>query len=95
MIQDVAEKNGNMNAGVVAGALARSTQRIMGPTYMVPGMGDGGGCHPRDNIALRYMAQNFELGYDLFDAVMNAREVQARNLAKRMVKESKRNIEEK
>ena len=88
MIQDVAEKNGNMNAGVVAGALARSTQRIMGPTYMVPGMGDGGGCHPRDNIALRYMAQNLDLGYDLFDAVMNAREVQAKNLAKRMVKES-------
>jgi len=88
MIQDVAEKSGNMNADVVAGALARSTQRIMGPTYMKPGMGDGGGCHPRDNIALRYMAEKLNLGYDLFDAVMTAREVQASNLAERIVEES-------
>ena len=56
MIQDVAEKNGNMNVDVVTGALERSTYRILGPAYMKAGMGDGGGCHPRDNIALRYMA---------------------------------------
>lgn len=88
MIQDVAEKNGNMNADVVAGALARSTQRIMGPAYMKPGMGDGGGCHPRDNIALRYMAEKLDLGYDIFDAVIKAREEQAKNLSTRLVKES-------
>ncbi len=90
MIQDVAEKNGNMNADVVAGALARSTQRIMGPAYMKPGMGDGGGCHPRDNIALRYMAEKLDLGYDLFDAIMLAREVQAKNLSTRLVIESQK-----
>jgi UDPglucose 6-dehydrogenase len=44
MIQDIAEINGNMNADIVCGALERSTQRIMGPAYMKPGMGDGGGC---------------------------------------------------
>jgi len=48
-------------------------------------MGDGGGCHPRDNIALRYMAQELDLGYDIFDAVMNAREIQAENLALKLV----------
>ena len=48
----------------------RSTYRILGPAYMKAGMGDGGGCHPRDNIALRYMAENLGLGYDLFDAIM-------------------------
>ena len=90
MIQDVAEKNGNMNADIVAGALARSTQRIMGPAYMKPGMGDGGGCHPRDNIALRYMAEKLDLGYDLFDAIMLAREVQAKNLSTRLVIESQK-----
>ena len=90
MIQDVAEKNGNMNADVLAGALARSTQRIMGPAYMKPGMGDGGGCHPRDNIALRYMAEKLDLGYDLFDAIMLAREVQAKNLSTRLVIESQK-----
>ena len=90
MIQDVAEKNGNMNADIVAGALARSTQRIMGPAYMKPGMGDGGGCHPRDNIALRYMAEKLDLGYDLFDAVIKAREEQAKNLSTRLILETQR-----
>ena len=50
---------------------------------MTAGMGDGGACHPRDNIALRWMADNLGLGYDLFDAIMGAREVQAENLAKK------------
>jgi UDPglucose 6-dehydrogenase len=85
MIQDVAEKNGNMNVDVVTGALERSTYRILGPAYMKAGMGDGGGCHPRDNIALRYMAEHLELGYDLFDSIMKAREIQAKNLAEKLV----------
>jgi len=81
MIQDVAEKQGNINVDVVTNALAQSNMRIMGPQYMTAGMGDGGACHPRDNIALRYMAEELNLGYDLFDAIMNAREIQAENLA--------------
>lgn len=86
MIQDVAVKQGNINVDVVTNALARSTMRIMGPQYMTAGMGDGGGCHPRDNIALRYMAEQLDLGYDLFAAIMDAREIQAENLAKELVK---------
>lgn len=84
MIQDVAEKQGNINVDVVTTALAESTQRIMGPSYMKAGMGDGGSCHPRDNIALRYMAKKLDLGYDIFDAIMNAREVQAKNMAEKL-----------
>ena len=91
MIQDVAEINGNMNVDVVTGALERSTYRILGPAYMKAGMGDGGGCHPRDNIALRYMAENLGLGYDLFDAIMLAREIQAKNMALKLVKLAKEN----
>lgn len=91
MIQDVAEKSGNINVDVITGALERSTQRILGPSYMKAGMGDGGGCHPRDNIALRYMAEQLGLGYDLFDAIMNAREKQAKNLADILVREAKDN----
>ena len=90
MIQDVAERQGNINVDIVTDALAKSTWRIMGPQYMKAGMGDGGACHPRDNIALRYMANNLELGYDLFDAIMTAREVQAKNLALTLVQESKK-----
>lgn len=85
MIQDVAVQQGNINVDVVTDALAQSTKRIMGPQYMKAGMGDGGACHPRDNIALRYMAQELDLGYDLFDSIMNAREIQAENLAKFLV----------
>lgn len=82
MIQDVAMKQGNINVDVVTDALAKSSMRIMGPKYMTAGLGDAGPCHPRDNIALRYLAERLDLGYDLFDAIMNAREIQAENLAK-------------
>lgn len=82
MIQDVAIKQGNIDVDVVTNALAHSTMRIMGPKYMTAGMGDAGPCHPRDNIALRYLAQELDLGYDIFDTIMHAREKQAKNMAR-------------
>lgn len=82
MIQDVAVKQGNIDVDVVTNALAASTMRIMGPKYMTAGMGDAGPCHPRDNIALRYLAEDLDLGYDLFDTIMKAREQQAKNMAR-------------
>ena len=82
MIQDVAMKNGNINVDIVTKALAHSTTRIMSSKYMTAGMGDAGPCHPRDNIALRWLAENLNLGYDIFDTVMHAREQQAKNLAR-------------
>jgi UDPglucose 6-dehydrogenase len=91
MIQDVAVRQGNINVDVVTNALEKSTLRIMGPQYMKAGMGDGGACHPRDNIALRYLAEELDLGYDLFDAIMSAREIQAKNLAKELVKHAEKN----
>ena len=81
MIQDFAMKIGNINVDVVTNALARSTMRLQGPKYMTAGMGDAGACHPRDNIALRWLAEHYDVGYDLFDTIMHAREIQARNLA--------------
>jgi UDPglucose 6-dehydrogenase len=86
MIQDFAMRIGNINVDVVTNALANSTMRIMGPKYMTAGMGDAGACHPRDNIALRWLAQEYDIGYDLFDTVMLARERQAQNLAKFLFK---------
>ena len=85
MIQDVAERNGNMNVDVVTQALERSTMRIISDMYLKAGMGDGGGCHPRDNIALRWMAQELDLGYDIFETIMKARDVQAENIARKLV----------
>ena len=85
MIQDFALKIGHINVDVVTDALAQSTMRIMGPKYMTAGMGDAGACHPRDNIALRWLAQEYDIGYDMFDTIMHAREIQARNLANFLV----------
>jgi UDPglucose 6-dehydrogenase len=89
MIQDVAHKLGHMNVDRVTSALANSTRRIMSNRYMKAGMGDGGACHPRDNIALRWLSQELELGYDLFAAVMTARERQAENMALEILKHGK------
>ncbi len=86
MIQDVAVKLGNMNVDNVTNALGQSTQRIVSSKYMKAGMGDGGSCHPRDNIALRWLAKELGLGYDLFDSIMTARELQAENMAKAILK---------
>ena len=85
MIADVAEGVGNMNVDVVTDALRDSTMRIMGPRYMSAGLGDGGACHPRDNIALRSLAKRLNLGYDLFDAIMTAREKQAEHMARKIM----------
>lgn len=92
MVQDFAMRIGNINVDVVTDALAKSTMRIMGPKYMTAGMGDAGACHPRDNIALRWLAAEYDLGYDLFDTVMHAREIQAKNLAKFLVMQAQSQI---
>ena len=91
MIQDVAEANGNINVDVVTDALKRATQRITGPRYLTAGMGDAGACHPRDNIALRWLANEYDLGYDLFHAFMDSRDKQAKKMANKLVKLAKEN----
>jgi len=86
MIQDVAQNIGHMNVDRVTQALSRSTKRIVSPAYMKAGMGDGGACHPRDNIALRWLAKELGLGYDLFESIMTAREQQAEHMAVAILK---------
>ena len=89
MIQDVSHKLGYMDVDKITQALAKSTQRIVSPAYMKAGMGDGGACHPRDNIALRWLSKNLDLGYDLFEGIMTARERQAESMAKEILKHGK------
>jgi UDPglucose 6-dehydrogenase len=91
MIQDVAERQGNINVDVVTEALCKSTDRIISSKYMKAGMGDGGACHPRDNIALKYLSQKLDLGYDFFGAIMHTREMQAKNVALKLVEIAKEN----
>ena len=73
MIQDFAMKIGHMNVDVVTDAMAHSDIRLQSTKYMTAGMGDSGACHPRDNIALRWLAEEYDLGYDMFSTMMGAR----------------------
>jgi len=88
MFQDFAMKIGHIDIDVVTNALSNSTLRVISSKYMSAGLGDAGPCHPRDNIALRWLAKEYNLGYDMFDTIMHAREVQAKNLANFLVAQS-------
>ena len=82
MIQDVAQCIGHMDVDRITDAFKQANIRITGRGYYKAGMGDGGACHPRDNIALSWLAENLGLGYDLFHAISHAREKQTENMAK-------------
>jgi UDPglucose 6-dehydrogenase len=75
-LMEVCHKTG-CDIDQVTGALKQAHRRLISPAYLDGGMGDGGGCHPRDNIALSWLARELDLSYDLFDAAMTARERQA------------------
>ncbi|MDE0399341.1 MAG: nucleotide sugar dehydrogenase [Candidatus Poribacteria bacterium] len=59
---------------VVIDALSDCTRRIISPSYMRGGMPDGGGCHPRDNIALADFARRHSLSNDIYTEGMMVRE---------------------
>jgi UDPglucose 6-dehydrogenase len=56
------------------GALKISNQRLISSKYLDGGMGDGGGCHPRDNIALSWLSREVDLSYDWYENLMISRE---------------------
>lgn len=70
---ELADKMG-MNVDDIYAALSLATRRLLSPEYLKAGVGDGGGCHPRDNIALSWLAREVDLSFDLFEALMLARE---------------------
>lgn len=63
-----------MNSDDIVKALSMADQRIISTKYLKAGMGDGGGCHPRDNIALSWVAKKINLSHDIFTDLMKARE---------------------
>ena len=65
----------------VMGTLQLATDRLVSDRYMKPGMGDGGGRHPRDQIALSWLAKECDLYYDPFGKIIRAREAHAEWLA--------------
>jgi UDPglucose 6-dehydrogenase len=63
-----------MNVDDIFKAVSLSTRRLLSTRYLEAGMGDGGGCHPRDNIALSWLARENDFSFDFFDALMTARQ---------------------
>lgn len=84
-VMEICHKMG-ADVDAVSDALSLANERIISPKYLRGGMGDGGGCHPRDNIALSWLAKKIKLSYDYFEHIMIAREKQTEWLAK-LVKE--------
>jgi len=79
-LMEMAHKIG-ANCDRVVDALSKATDRIISPKYMRGGMGDGGGCHPRDNIAMSWLADELSLSFNMFEEIMQAREKQTEWLA--------------
>jgi UDPglucose 6-dehydrogenase len=76
-LMEICRKIGDADVDVVTDALKKANKRIISDAYMDGGMGDGGGCHPRDNIAMSWLARELDLSHDWFESVMIARERQA------------------
>lgn len=85
-MMELCEKTG-ADVDDLVDALSLATDRVISPAYLRGGMGDGGGCHPRDNIALSWLARELDLSYDLFEALMLCRERQTEWLADLIVVE--------
>ena len=80
-LMEICHKIPGCNVDAVSGALTLATDRLLSPRYLKGGMGDGGGCHPRDNIALSWLARKIDLSYDWFENLMICREKQTEWLA--------------
>ena len=88
-IMEICHKVPHADVDHVTGAMKAAHRRITGPAYMDGGMGDGGGCHPRDCIAMSWLACELSLSYDPFERAMVARERQARWLVDLVQEESR------
>ncbi len=81
-IMEASHKLENVNCDNVMKGLFLAKERLISTKYLLGGMGDGGGCHPRDNIALSWMAQKLDMSYDWYESLMVCREKQTEWLSK-------------
>jgi len=81
VIMEASHKLDNVNCDNVMKGMFLAKERLISTKYLLGGMGDGGGCHPRDNIALSWMAQELNLSYDWYEGMMICREHQTEWLA--------------
>jgi UDPglucose 6-dehydrogenase len=80
-IMEMCHKLPNTNVDVVMSALKKGSRRLTSSAYLSGGMGDGGGCHPRDNIAMSWLSNKLNIESNYYDFIMNKREKQTEFLA--------------
>ena len=88
-LMELCHKLPNTNIDEVTNAIKLANKRLISTAYLDGGMGDGGGCHPRDNIAMSYLSSKFNLSHNWFENIMKQRESQTDWLAELIIKESK------
>ena len=87
-VAEMSHKLHNINSDKVMDALKLANQRLISDKYLNGGMGDGGGCHPRDNIALSWLSQKVDLSYDWYENLMISREKHTEWLAELTIQKS-------
>jgi UDPglucose 6-dehydrogenase len=80
-VMELCHHTPNTDVDVVTDALKVCYERIISDRYLSGGMGDGGGCHPRDNIALSWLSNKLDMSFNWFDSIMMQREKQTEWLA--------------
>ena len=87
-VTEMSHKLNNINSDNVMDALKLANQRLISDKYLNGGMGDGGGCHPKDNIALSWLSQKVDLSYDWYENLMISREKHTEWLAELTIQKS-------
>ena len=89
VIMEAAHKLDNVNCDNVMKGMFLANERLISTKYLLGGMGDGGGCHPRDNIALSWMAKKLDMSHDWYENLMICREKQTEWLGDMLLAKAK------
>ena len=73
----------------ITNALSDASVRLMSAKYLSAGMADGGGCHPRDQIAMSWLASDANISSDIFGWLARARDSQTRRQAELVARTAK------
>ena len=90
-VMELSHKLSNIDCDNVMKGLFLANERLISSKYLIGGMGDGGGCHPRDNIALSWLARKVDLSFDWYENLMICRENQTDWLSD-LILENKSNL---
>ena len=78
------------NVDEITNALASANNRLISGKYLSAGMADGGGCHPRDQIAMSWLAKDAGLSSDIFGFLAQARDSQTQRQADLVIQTSQK-----